>query len=196
MAADVYVVEVTGTHAAPVYTQISGAGVSTAARYCTQDTVSPGLNNPIPIPAAGYNYSYWKTHGLELGGTFTQIDNIKWYTDGTLFTGLGTGGFVMVGTMDAGDEGMPSSNYCQAGGTPGTTGLHMDLSHPYYSAQTNPTGNASHYEDGGTELTVDTGAHTIEGYSKMVVTQVKVDTDATSGTKADETYTFEYDEIS
>ena len=193
MTADVYVVELTG--AGPTYTQISGAGVSTAARYCTQDTVSPGLNNPIPIPTAGYNYSYWKTHGLELGGTFTQIDNIKWYTDGTLFTGLGTGGMVVVGLRDSGDNGMPSGSYMQAIGTQGTTGSSMATYHTYYNGQSPATGNAASYTD-GSELTVDTDSHTSVGYSKMVVTQVKVDTDATSGTKDDETYTFEYDEIS
>ena len=41
----------------------------TTFRMCTSDVYNPGTANPIPIPGAGFNYSYWKSLCLNFGGT-------------------------------------------------------------------------------------------------------------------------------
>jgi len=106
----------------------------TAARYCTADDPNPGLNNPIPIPSTGENNSYWKSHFLEITvAPSVQIDNIRWYTDGTL--DWGTDVRVIVGVKPIGDNGCPIANYEQATGVEGTSGNHiLDATngHGYY----------------------------------------------------------------
>ena len=52
-------------------------------RFKTADDATIDLNNPIPIPPSGTKYSYWKQIYLYCGTQpATQVDNIKFYTDG------------------------------------------------------------------------------------------------------------------
>jgi len=197
MVATVKVNEINGAAGSKVYTPVGAGETVTYARYCTADQVSPALNYPLPIPTSGFRYSYWKSHCLDLSGTFTKINNIRWYTDGAIGWTLGTNGEVRVGRRDSGDNGCPDASYEQATGTQGTTGNDMENAtngHGYYKGQTNPSDPAQNFTS-GSPLTVDTSDYTSAGKTKHVVTQVKVASDATQGEQADETFTFMYDEI-
>ena len=168
----------------------------TSARYCTNDDSAPGLVNPIPIPVAGFNYSFWKSHVLVMSGTFTQIGNIRWYTDGTIQWSGGTSGVLHVGKTFSGDYGANiSSNYTQASGTVGITGWFMISGHSLYqlSGMTTVLATSSVV---GNPYVIDSNSYMNEGArSKAVVTQMAVDTNAIQGTKPAETITFRYDEI-
>jgi len=171
--------------------------VVTAARYCTADDYNPGTSNPIPIPSSGFNYSYWKSHCLNIaGGTFTKVSNIRWYPSSYSWT-LGTNGEVRVGQRDSGDHGCPDASYDQATGTLGTSGDAIEdgtNGHSYYNGQTTPTTDISTYSETN-KMQVDSGEYTSAGRTKHIVTQVKVASDATQGEQADITYTFVWDEI-
>lgn len=174
--------------AGPAYNNI------TNARFNTNDVYNPGSSDPIPIPAAGFNYSYWKHICLQFTGTFTSIDNIRHYCDGTIAWTLGTAGEVRRGDRDAGDVGCPPGSYDEATGTPGTTGDDVET-HTFYAGQTSKstplTGDTA--PEGAT---IDSNAYTsADDRCYFVVLQVKVDTDATQGTKTTEQFTWKYDEI-
>lgn len=181
--------------------ELNGSGKTattiTTARFCTSDAYNPGTNYPIPIPSSSYNYSYWKSHCLALSGTFTKINNVKWYTDGAISWSLGTNGEVRVGVRDSGDHGCPDASYQQATGTQGTTGNDIadaTNGHSYYKSQTTKTAVVTGYTS-GSPLTVDTGDHTTAERTKHVVLQVKVASDAEQGAKDAVTFTFKYDEV-
>ena len=178
------------------------ATVITQGRYCTMDSYNPGLSNPCVVPTADYNYSFWKSHNIAFSGDFTQISNIRWYTSGSVRTNwaLGTNGGLFVAVKSTGDNGCPVASYDQAAGTTGTTGYDIDNvtnGHTYYKSGTSNHAvpvDADTYVSGST-LLVDSTAYTSADVSKLVVTQVKIATDATQGDKAAETLTFRYDEI-
>ncbi len=150
--------------------------------------------NPLVIPSSGQNYSYWAHIALAISGTFTQVDNIRAYSDGTIGWTLGTTGQVRRGNRDSGDNGTPEASYDVASGTSGTTGDDLETAHSYYSAQTTKSSNFAS-DTSASPVTVDTTAHTSAASSKALVLQVKVDNDATLGSQASETFTFLYDEI-
>lgn len=168
----------------------------TSARYCTVDSAAPGTGYSIPIPTTGFNYSFWKHHVLVMSGTFTRIDNIRWYTDGSIGWNSGTSGNLFIGYRASGDIGAPISNaYYQASGTVGTTGWHLISGHGYYQ-QVDSGVSLAHSSVVGNPLIIDSTAYENQGaISKAVVTQVSVDTDATQGTQSSETVSFRYDEI-
>lgn len=154
----------------------------TAAKFCTKDVYNPGTTYPIPIPAEGTKYSFWKSHCLLFGGTFTEITNIKLYTDGV---GFDTGITVKVGT-----ETLAAASYVQATGTDGDTGTEMVTGHGGI------TGSADLFTyDVDTPKDVDAGPITEAGKSKHVVLQMEVISTASPGELDAETLTFQYDEV-
>lgn len=170
-------------------------------RFHTADQYAPTDDTkPIPIPESGYKYSYWVHIYLNItGGTFTKINNIRHYCDGDLSGwALGTGGEVRRGNRDSGDHGCPmDSEYDLATGTPSDTGdeiEHATNGHGYYNGQTTKTVDLESDTE-ASPATIDSTDHTATGKCKAVVLQVKVDDDATRGTKSEETFTFKYDEI-
>ena len=183
--------------------QLTGAGPTATAvttpRLSTSDSAAPGTANPIPILAAGLSYSYWMSLQLTITAInqATLLNNHKFYSDGAVAWALGTGGKLVIGLRDAGDNGCPAASYQQAAGSVGETGDDMEDGtdgHSYYKAQTTPTGLVSAYSSAG-KLTVDSGDHTIAEAFKHVVVQLVVDDDATRGALAAETLTFEWDEV-
>lgn len=181
----------------------NGASVTwttiTQGRYCTADTYNPGDNYVCVVPTSGFNYSYWKHHRMYASGSFTRITNIRWFTSGSVKTNwqLGTGGMLLVGKRDSGDNGCPEANYAQASGVQGTTGYYIGDSsngHPYYMSQSTPAVDADNYTSAN-PLIVDTSTYTAAFGSKAVVTQIKIAPDATQGDKPNETFTFRYDEV-
>jgi len=186
MAATVKIMEVNGSSA--TYSEI------TSARYCTADSATPGTLNPIPIPSAGsFNRSYWKSHCLDLtSGGYTDISNIRFFTDGTISWTLGTSGKVYVAKAASGDSGVPTASYTQATGTVGTTGDDMMTTIPYLSAH---TATVITTLTSAAMMTVDSTHYSGAAKTKMVITQVTVDDDATHGAQAAEQFTFMWDEV-
>lgn len=182
-----------GNGASPTWTTI------TQGRYCTRDSYNPGDNDPCVVPSAAFNYSYWKHHRIYFSGSFTKINNIRWFASGNIKTNwaLGTGGRLLVAVRDSGDNGCPDGSYAQATGTQGTTGNYLKdatLGHPYYKSQVADPADSDSYTS-ASPLAIDTADYTSEGGSKAVVTQVKIATDGTQGDKGNEVLTFRYDEI-
>jgi hypothetical protein len=168
----------------------------TTPRLSTSDSANPGTSNPIPIPAASFNYSFWMSLALSITAMndATLLNNHKFYSDGTIGWTLGTSGELRIGAQDTGDFGCPEASYDQATGTTGTTGDDLETSHTYYSSETNKSDPVSTYTS-GSPATIDTTEYTATGDFKHVVLQAKVATDATRGAQSAETLTFQYDEI-
>lgn len=158
--------------------QAYGAGPSATAitnlRFNTDDTVNPGTTNPLVKPAAGTNYSYWKTVYLNADTTPTgTINNCKIYCDGTI---AWTGCTVYIGS---------SGTYTQATGTPGTTGNNSTVA----------TALLTNYTSGAAKSLTGTISNPSTGkITDYVVMQVDLSTSAVAGTLAQETITFQYDE--
>jgi hypothetical protein len=204
MVATVTVVEITG--AGPAYTTITNrVRLFTADQATTQ--AAPQTTYPVPIPAASFNYSYWKAVALQLAGSGFTITNIRHYGTGSA-TGwtYGTGGALLRGAHDAGDQGVASGGesgvtaYQQAAGTQGTTGYYIGVAvngHASYLGQTTPTVDAAADTSGSPCVIDNTTTYTAAGYTKHIVLQVKVDTAANGsvqGTQTAYTFTWKYDE--
>jgi len=172
----------------------------TTPRLSTMDDDAPGTANPIRIPDADLVYSFWMTLHLTITNIqdATLLNNHEFYCDeGTDAWTLGTGGGVVIGIRDTGDNGVPVASYDQATGTVGTTGDDMGDGvdgHAYYLGQSPTDAEISDYVTGA-RLTVDSGDHTIAEGFKGIVVQAVVDDDATRGAQAASTLTFVYDEI-
>lgn len=178
----------------------SESEISASTRLQTKDQFAPtDTDYPIPIPTADFNYSYWIHVYLKItGGSFTKINNVRFYSDGAIGWAFGTSGELRRGDRDAGDVGAPmDTEYDLATGVEGTSGDDIEDGvdgHGYYNAQTSKSVDVEG-DTSGSPATVDSTDHTGVGKCKAVVLQVKVDTDATQGEQADETLTFKYDEI-
>lgn len=207
MPAGVFVVEMNGADwTEGNMTKLSGQSVSVTARYCTTDSAEPGQTNPIPIPDSGHNPSYWKTHFLYIsgqdGGTFdfTYVSSIRWYCDGNLFNWGSTksSGMVVVGDAsgDGSVYGITSGQYVQADGVQGTSG-NVLVTHTNIAVSSNAE-NASAL---GSAFTVDERKISVDDtagfkYSKALVHQAWIGSDAASGNPGTETYTWVWDEVS
>ena len=174
----------------------------TTPRMSTTDSNAPANTYPIPLPAAGLNYSYWMSLALTITNIqdATLLNNHKLYMDGACGWNLGTSGELNVGLRDSGDNGCPEVSYQQALGTEGTTGYDLaddTNGHAYYKSQVPEEGALDGYTSGA-PLTVDSGDHTIAEQFNHVVLQCVVDTEANGavrGAQVAETVTFQYDEI-
>jgi len=166
-------------------------------RFRTDD--SPGTRdatNPCVVPSSGTYYSYWVHVALALSGTYTQINNVRHYTDGANAWTLGTGGGVVRGNKDTGDNGVADGSYEEADGTSGTTGSAIADDYSWYSGESSPTADVFS-DTSGSPATIDSTNHgpNAEESTKAVVLQAVIADDATQGTQAAETMTFIYDEI-
>jgi hypothetical protein len=153
--------------------------------------------NPLIVPDSGLNYSYWSHIALAISGTFTEVSNIRFYSDGTINWTLGTDGVVNRGNRDSGDNGVAEADYEVATGTSGETGDAIDdgtNGHSYYNGQTTPVSDVTS-DTSASPATIDSSTYSTSSSTKAVVLQTIIDTDATQGTQASETFTFLYDEI-
>lgn len=187
--------------------RLTGAAPGTAAavnidgttnRMSTSDNPAPGTASPIPIPAAGTNYSYWVVTQLNAAvGPANGINNMKWYSDGTSFgTGLTC-------------SGNQATSYVQANGTANVTGTVLDTAQTanHYNASGTATSpllgspvdvsglnsgipNGAVQNIGGSTLTAGGTGY----FGNMFVYQLAVGTTATVGTMAARTFTWQYDE--
>ncbi|MCW4033815.1 MAG: hypothetical protein NWF03_00450, partial [Candidatus Bathyarchaeota archaeon] len=172
---------------------------TSSTRLQTKDQFAPAdTSYPIPIPVSGYNYSYWIHVCLDLSGTFTTINNVRFYSDGAIGWNFGTGGELRRGNRDSGDHGcsMPSG-YDVATGAEADTGHSIEdatYGHDYYNTQSAPTADVGSDTEGSPAV-IDSTDHTGAGKTKAVVLQVRIANDAVQGEQADETLSFKYDEI-
>lgn len=155
----------------------SGAGSAntvTNVRFCTADSYNPGSSNTLLKPAAGTNRSYLKTTYLNADTSPTGvINNVKWYTDGTIGW---TGCTLYAGTTDT---------YTEATGTPSVTGDDSAVATTAASTYT----SASPLSVTGSISNPSTGKIT-----DYVILQLDISTSATTGTLSTETITWKYDE--
>ncbi len=162
----------------------SGSNITDVNTRCNAEDVhsTAGTNNPILVPTAGTNYSYWVTTRLYYDGDDTgTINNIRWFTDGS--NDLGTG----IGCI-----GNDADAYTQATGTPGETGTELTA------------GNYPGLSGAPVDVFTLTSAspRTIDGnvtdpnneyFGEMMVFQVTVATTAAAGPTGSETFTWRYD---
>ena len=84
MAATVQIIEKTGAGGTPT-DKTSGT-----VRFKNADDATVDLVNPMVVPPSGTDYSFEKWLRFNVsGGTYTQITNVKAYSDGS--NGMGTG---------------------------------------------------------------------------------------------------------
>lgn len=173
----------------------SGPTVTTVTnvRLRTDDANTADLTNPCLIDTV-LRRSYWASVALSFTGTYSQISNIRHYSDGTIGWTYGTNGKLIRGNRDTGDIGCPTASYQQATGTGGVTGDDLVASHSYYSGQTTKSVTLQ-TDTSGSPALIDSTAYVADNKSKHIVLQVYVDTDATNGVQSAETMTFICDEI-
>lgn len=153
-------------------------------RANAQDAHSTGdTSNPIEIPTAGSNFSFWRVTRLETTtAPDNLIDNIEWFTDGANSYGTGIT-----------NDGNTATGYVQATGTDGVTGIILSVGN-YATLAGAPTDMFAHVT--GTPLAVAGSTGVTEQFGDRVVFQVVVGTTATAGTKpaTPETFTWRFDE--
>lgn len=184
--------------AGPTYSTIA------AARLLTDDlSSSTDTTYPIPIPADdtdgwggdSINYSYWKHFALELEGDgWSQINNVRMYSDGAIGWNYGDGGSLFVGGSVDADQGCPLGSYDQATGTQSVTGDPMfdaTSGHSFYNIRTQ---YALSGWTSGSPGTIDSSDYTTSpDTTNFAVLQVAVSDNATYGTQTPETVTWMYD---
>ena len=162
-------------------------------RFKTNDNATIDLVDPVPIPAAGTKYSYWKQIYLLCGtAPATQVDNIKFYTDGG---GFGAGIAVKVGDETPNKTNASSSGYEIATGTPGDTGDEMVAAH---AGLTGSTDVFSYTSGSPKSVTIGESGNIINlanETSAYIILQMEVTNSASPGTLSSETFTWRYDEI-
>lgn len=178
MAATVTIRRHTG--AGPTKTDIT----SINTRANAEDAHSTGgTTNPVQIPEAGTNYSYWVAERLSADTTPSgTINNIRWYTDGT--NNFGTGVTCKMNT---------ATGYTQASGTPGVTGLLLNTTN--YPTLAGATSDAFGFTSGTPKSVTGSISNPSTGdFGDYVVYQNEVGTTAGPGATTQETFTWRYDE--
>ena len=194
MAADLSVFfDFGGTDGTPGTNQDTDALGPPNIRFKTNDDATIDQVNPIPIPAAGTKYSYWKQLYLKCAtAPSTKVDNVRFYTDGA---GFGTGITVKVGDQLPAKTSISDAGYEIATGTPGDTGDEMVAAHAGLTTSSDVFTKTS-----GSPLSVTIGEASsqidaIGETTNYVVLQMEVGTTASPGDLAEETFTWQYDEI-
>lgn len=170
----------------PTWTDLPG-GASPVLRFKTNTDVAVDLNDPIPIPSAGFNYSFWVSVSLEITGTYSQVDNIRHYANGTIDWDYGTGGALNINTTPA---GLTDAQHEQSQGTVGVSGDELLANHSAVTV----IGAI-----GTTPVVIDVGPYTTSpDQTDHICMQTKVDTagnGAVQGVQSAETLTWLVDEI-
>ena len=182
-----------GTDAAPGTSQDTDALGPPRMRFKTNDDATIDLIDPIPIPAAGTKYSYWKQIYLYCGtAPATQVDNVKFYTDAG---GFGTGVELKAGDETPVHTSVSDAGYEVATGTPGDTGDEMVAAHAGLTGST----DAFSFTSAAVKAITIGEAGSIINFAgeatNYLILQMEVISTASPGTLSSETLTFRYDEI-
>ena len=161
---------------------------SGTVRFKNADNATVDLIDPLVVPTTGREYSYEKWLRLQItGGAFTQIDNLRAYSDGANNYGTGIklwntthGVIIEPGNPDETLD-PPQALANEPGGSPtvtmtdffaATSGAPVDLD------------------------AINTGPFTANGHiGDFLVLVMEVETTASQGVLSAETLTFAYDEI-
>ncbi len=165
-------------------------------RFKTNDNELIDAADPIPIPTAASNLSFWKQIYLEItAGTFTQLDNVQLYTDGTDF---GTGISTFIGDEQPVKTSVSNTGYDVATGTVGTTGDRMDSGTMKHTDITARTDIFTFTSACTKTITIGEAGAIMDAIGESThyaVIQMDVDSTASPGDLVDETWTYQYDEI-
>ena len=178
------------------WTVLPGGG-GTSFRFKTNTDTAEDLNDPIPIPSSGINYSFWVSVVLELGGTYAQVDNIRHYSDATIGWTLGTAGGLFIND-DASPSGLTDTDYDQSAGTAGTTGYNAIIAAPNGHGDVASMADIETFTAGSPQLIDSTAYISPTETTLHLVMQVRVDeaaNGAVQGLQSPETLTFLADEI-
>lgn len=182
-----------GSDTAPGTEQDTDALGPPRIRFKTADDATIDTNNPIPIPAAGTKYSYWKQIYLYCGtAPSTKVDNVKLYSDAA---GFGTGITLKVGDEFPVKTSVSDAGYEVATGTPGDTGDEMVAAHAGLTGSTDMFTFTSAAPLSVTIGEASTQIDAIGETTNYVVMQMEVADTASPGDLTDETLTFRYDEV-
>lgn len=159
-------------------------------RFKRADNATIDSANPIPVPASGTNYSRWKQIYLYCAtAPSTQVDNIRFYTDGS---GFGTGITVKVGLQ------FPTKNSGSDAGyyVSDTDDEEMVAGHGGLTSSGDVFGYTSGSPLSGPSIS-EAGniINAIGETTNYLVLQMEVASTASSGNLVDETFTFQYDEV-
>ena len=185
MAATIQIVRKTGPSGSITVDNITG--INTRAN--AEDThTTAGTSNPIRVPSAGTNYSYWVSTRLRCtvapSGT---VDNIKWFTDGA--NGFGTG----VTSKGAKASTGTDSGYRQATGTAGTTGIQ--LTQVLHTGLDEAPVDVFTYTSASPKSLVGSISSPSTGeFGDHLIYQIEVVSTAGPGVTPSETFTWRYDE--
>ena len=158
-------------------------------RFKQADDTAIDLADAMPIPAAGTNYSRWKQIYLRCSAApVTSVSNVKFYTDGG---GFGAGITLRVSTS------FPTKNSgSDAGYEVAEVNNAMLTDHGGVAAVADAFGYNVGAPLAGPSIS-EAGAiiNAIGETTNYLVLQLEVTNAASSGNLADETLTFQYDEI-
>jgi len=185
MAATVLIRRKTGASGSIASTDIT----SINTRANAEDAHSTaGTTNPIRIPAAGTNYSYWVTTRLDATVTPAgTIDNLRWFTDGA--NGFGTGVTCKGAKASTGAD----AGYRQATGTPGTTGTQLTQGN--HSGLDEAPADVFGFTSGSPKSLTGSITNPSTGqFGDHWVYQIEVGATAGPGATAQETFTWRFDE--
>ena len=137
-------------------------------RFKNADNSTVDSNNPMVVPGSGSDWSFQKWLRLNFTGTFTQVSNLKFYTDGA--SGFGTG--VNLWAQAVATYATPAEETASTGYTDAFT----------YTS--------------GAPLSLGAGPYTTTGdQGSYVKAALEVASTATQGALTAETVTFAWDEI-
>jgi len=158
-----------------------------AIRFKQADDPTIDAVDPMPIPAAGSEYSRWKQIYLKCStAPSTKVDNVKFYTDSGDF---GTGITVNVG------DGVQVHNSGATTGYDVSDANEIMTNHTDVAAET----DAFSYTSGAPrDVTISEASSQIDAIDETtdyLVLNMVVESTASPGDLANETFTFQYDEI-
>lgn len=156
-------------------------------RFKQADNPTIDSNDPIPIPSSGTEYSRWKQIYLYCDtAPSTQVDNIKFYTDGS---GFGTGITVKVG------DGTQTKNSGSSAGYDVSDANEVITNHTDVATAT----DVFTYTSGSPRtVSISESGNVIDAVGETtdyLVLSMEVTSSASPGNLSDETFTFQYDEI-
>jgi len=156
-------------------------------RFKQADNPTIDANDPMPIPAAGTEYSRWKQIYLKCTtAPSTKVDNVKIYTDEG---GFGTGITVKIG------DGVQVHN------SGATTGYDVSDTNEVITNHTDVATATDFFTYGSgdprsvTISETDSQIDAIDETTDYIVLSMEVDSTASPGDLANETFTWQYDEI-
>ncbi len=137
-------------------------------RLKNADDATVNTSNPMVVPGSGSDWSFEKWLRLNVAGTFTELTNLKFYTDGT--SGFGTGVLTWAKAV-----------------TTFATPAELTASTGYLDAFSYTSGSPLSLGAGPYTSTGDIGSYLVMG--------LEVQSTASQGALTAEVLTFGYDEI-